>query len=308
MRILVVGGTGLIGSHAARLLAAEGEDVVIAGRTAPEAPSLVEELDFLEGDYAAGDFTPERLRGFDAVVMAAGNDIRHVAPGAGDVDLTDFWERMQSGGIPAVAEAARAAEVGRFIQVGSCYHVVRPEWAETNPYVRARRDADERARALTTDEFAVVTLNPPPIVGMTPGIATRRYSRLFRWARGEDPKWPLTAPPGGTNFVTVRSLAEAIRGALWVGRPGEAYLIGDENLSYRDYFQTIVDLVGGTGRVEVVDAEHWFLPDRMIVPGRSAMFSYEPDPAAVALLGYRRDDIRPMLAAMVAQARTAGLV
>lgn len=302
MKVLVVGGTGLIGSHTARLLAQKGDEVVVAGRTAPQAPSLVEGLEFIQGDYAAGDFTPERLRGFDAVVMAAGNDVRHVADGAADSEIAAFWERTQSGGVPALAQAAGAAGVGRFVQVGSCYHVVRPEWVETNPYVRARRDADESTRALATEDFAVVTLNPPPIVGMTPGISTRRYSRLFRWARGEDPKRPLVAPPGGTNFLTVRSLSESIDGALRRGVSGEAYLVGDENLSYADYFQMIVDLTGGAGIVEVVDAEHWFLPDRMVVPGRSTMFSYEPDPENVALLGYRRGDVRPMLAEMVAQA------
>ncbi|HWU31650.1 MAG TPA: NAD-dependent epimerase/dehydratase family protein [Marmoricola sp.] len=299
MKVLVVGGTGLIGSHAARLLAENGDDVVIAGRTAPEGPSLVEGFEFLQGDYSVGDFTSERLGGFDAVVMAAGNDVRHVAE---DTDVTEFWERTQAGGVPALAEAARAAGVGRFVQVGSCYHVVRPEWAYTNPYVRARRDADERSRALATEDFAVVTLNPPPIIGMTPGISTKRYNRLFQWARGEDTRWPLVAPPGGTNFLTVRSLSESIKGALRRGVSGEAYLVGDENLSYADYFQTIVDVTGGTGTVEVVDEEHWFLPDRMIVPGRAAMFSYEPNPASVELLGYRRGDVRPMLAEMVEQA------
>lgn len=305
MKVLVVGGTGLIGSHTARLLAEQGDNVVVAGRSAPEAPTLVDDLEFLPGDYAAGDFTAERLRGFDAVVMAAGNDVRHVSE---DTDVTAFWDRMQSGGVPALAEAARAAGVGRFVQVGSCYHMVRPDWAEINSYVRARREADDRARALASEDFAVVTINPPPIVGMIPGVATRRYHQLFSWARGEEPgvrRGPLVAPPGGTNFMTVRSLAESVDGALRRGVSGTAYLVGDENFSYADYFQAVVDAAGGTGTVEVVDAEHWFLPDRMIVPGRSAMFSYEPDPEAAALLGYRRNDVRPMLAEMVAQAAAA---
>ena len=308
MKVLVVGGTGLIGAHTARLLADGGDEVTVAGRTAPEPPSLVDGLGFLAGDYAAGDFGPERLAGFDAVVMAASSDVRHLRPDASAADVEEFWRRTQREGVPALARAAREAGVARFVQVGSCYHVVRPDWVGTNPYVRARRDADEGARALTTADFAAITLNPPPIVGMLPGISTRRYAKVFRWARGEDERRPLVAPPGGTNFVTVRSLAEAVRGALLRGVPGEAYLIGDENLGYADYFQAMVDLAGGTGTVEVVDAEHWFLPDRMIVPGRSAMFSYEPDPASVELLGYRRGDLRPMLAEMVELVEMAGRV
>lgn len=301
MKVLVIGGTGLIGTHTARLLADRGHEVTIAGRKASEGPSLVDDLDFLTGDYAAGDFGPEQLAGHDAVVMAASADVRHLPSDASEDNIGDFWRHAQSEGVPALARAARDAGVARFIQVGSCYHMVRPDWAATNPYVRARRDADEGARALTTADFAAITLNPPPIVGLLPGLSARRYARVFRWARGEDERRPLTAPPGGTNFLSVRSLAEAIQGALLRGTPGTAYLVGDENLSYADYFQSMVDLAGGTGTVRVVDEEHWFLPDRMVVPGRAAMLAYEPDPASVELLGYRRGDLRPMLAEMFAQ-------
>lgn len=301
MKTLVIGGTGLIGAHAARLLADGGDEVTIAARRAPEGPSLVGDLAFVAGDYAAGDLGPERLAGFDAVVMAASADVRNVRPDASAADVAALWRSTQSEGVPALARAAREAGVTRFVQVGSCYHVLRPDWVGTDPYVRARRDADEGARALTTPDFAAITVNPPPIVGIVPATV-RMWSRVFAWASGQDTRRPLTAPTGGTNFVSVRSLAEAIRGALLRGTPGEAYLIGDENLSYVDYFQAMVDVSGGDGTVEAVDVEHWFLPDRMVVPGRATMFSYEPDPVSISLLGYRRGDVRAMLAEMAAQA------
>lgn len=299
MRVLVIGGSGLIGVHTARRLVDLGHDVVIAGRTPPAAPSPVSGLPFVAGDYSRGDFGPAALTGYDGVVFAAGNDVRHVRP---EEAGPDHWARYQSVSVPALAAAAREAGVRRFVQVGSCYHVVLPELAATDPYVRARRDADEGARALATPDFAVTTVNPPPIVGMVPGASQRRFAHLVRWARGErdDRMPPLVAPPGGTNYLSVRSLAEAITGALERGAPGAAYLVGDENLSYAEYFQTLVDLAGGTGTVEVVDAEHPYLPDRMIVPGRRTMFRYEPPADEVALLGYRRGDVRAMLAEMVA--------
>lgn len=299
MKVLVIGGTGLVGVHAAVHLTDLGHEVVVAGRTAPEEPSPVAGLPFVAGDYSRGDFDRAALAGYDAVVFTAGNDVRHVRPEDAD---DEFWARHQSQAVPALAAAARDAGVGTFVQIGSCYHVVLPELIETNPYVRARRDADEGARALATPDFAVTTLNPPPIVGMVPGPSQRRFAHLVRWARGErdDRMPPLVAPPGGTNYLTVRSLAEAIAGALERGVPGAAYLVGDENLTYAEYFQLLVDLAGGTGRVEVVDAEHPYLPDRMIVPGRNTRFAYEPPADQVELLGYRRGDVAAMLAEMVA--------
>ncbi|OYX93509.1 MAG: nucleoside-diphosphate sugar epimerase, partial [Novosphingobium sp. 35-62-5] len=63
MKVLVVGGTGALGGHAALHLAAQGHDVTITGRGAgaPEGTALTT-LGFLQGDYVAGDFTPDRLR------------------------------------------------------------------------------------------------------------------------------------------------------------------------------------------------------------------------------------------------------
>lgn len=301
MKVLVIGGTGLVGVHAADLLRRHGHDVWIGGRHHPEAPSPVADLPFVPGDYTRGDFGPAALAGYDAVVFTAGSDVRHVGPDD-DALSSDYWARQQAASVPAVAQAAKDAGVGRFVQIGSCYHMVRPDLATSNPYVLARREADDRARALATPDFVAVTLNPPPIVGMIPGMSQRRFAKLVAWARGElDNRFPgLIAPPGGTNYLSARSLAEAIEGALERGVPGTAYLVGDQNLSYAEYFQAIVDLAGGSGRVEVVDAEHPFLPDRMIVPGRATMFSFEPPEDEVRLLGYRRDDVRPMLAAMIA--------
>jgi len=301
MKVLVIGGTGLVGVHTAELLRQHGHDVAIGGRHPAEEVSPVADLPFVAGDYTRGDFDVAALTGYDAVVFAAGSDVRHIGPDD-DALSSDYWARQQAASVPAVASAAKRAGVHRFVQIGSCYHVVRPDLAAVNPYVQARRDADERARALASDDFVAVTLNPPPIVGSIPGVSQRRFAKMVAWARGElDDRFPgLVAPPGGTNYLSVRSLAEAVEGALLHGEPGAAYLVGDQNLTYAEYFQAIVDLAGGSGRVEVVDAEHPFLPDRMIVPGRGAMLSFEPPEEEVRVLGYRRDDVVPMLAAMIA--------
>ena len=79
MKILVVGGTGMIGGHAALHLQALGHDVSIAGRNPPQQTTALAQLAFLQGDYVAGSFSKADLSPFDAIVFAAGNDIRHGA-------------------------------------------------------------------------------------------------------------------------------------------------------------------------------------------------------------------------------------
>ena len=78
MKVLVVGGTGALGGHAAIHLAAQGHDVSIGGRNPANPATPMAAMPFVQGDYVAGDFTPQRLAGFDWVVFAAGNDPRHV--------------------------------------------------------------------------------------------------------------------------------------------------------------------------------------------------------------------------------------
>jgi dihydroflavonol-4-reductase len=302
MKVLVVGGTGMIGAHAALHLRDRGDDVTVAARGAVDADSPVAGLPSLRGDYTRQSFTREDLAPFDAVVFAAGQDVRHLPR---DVDEAQFWTETQSEGVPAFAALAKSAGVSRFVQVGSYYHHLRPALADANAYVAARRDADERARALADATFTVCTLNPPSIIGAIPGITAKRYRRMVSWAAGNEPQILDFAPTGGTNYLSVRSLSEAIAGALDRGTAGAAYLVGDANLTYAQFFQLLVDAAGGDRVIAERDEPHPFMPDAMIVQGRGNVLAYEPDPAETALLGYTRGDCERAAAELVEVVRAA---
>ncbi|WP_029144858.1 NAD-dependent epimerase/dehydratase family protein [Microbacterium luticocti] len=300
-RTLVVGGTGMIGSHIVDALVQMGDEVTVLARrpASPDDPPAVSRVPRLVGDYTTGSIEAQELEGFDAVVFAAGNDTRHVSAEREDAE---FWARVQSDGVPAFAALAKQAGVHRFVQIGSYYHQLRPELARTVPYVAARQAADERTRALTDGDFAAITLNPPSIVGAAPGAVLRRFARMIAWVRGERTDVDLYAPPGGTNYMSARSLAQAVGGALNAGEPGRAYLIGDVNLTYREYFQLLADVAGSDRVIGERDREHPYQPDRFIVQGRGEVISYEPDPDEVALLGYTRQDVVRALNEIVATA------
>ena len=296
MKILLIGGTGMIGTHTALALREHGDDVTLAGRGPIPDDSPVADFPLLVGDYTVPSFTRDELSGFDAVVFAAGQDPRHMSA---DDDAPQFWEKTQSAGVPRFAQLVKNSGVNRFVQVGSYYHQVRPDIAETNPYVAARKAADEGARALADDNFSVCTLNPPSILGVVPGNSTRRYRKIVSWAVGNEPQIPDFAPPGGTNYMSARSLAQAIRGAVHHGESGKAYLVGDENLSYQRFFQMMVDGAGSDRAIAVKDESHPLLSDAAIVQGRGNTLSYEQDPADVARLGYDRGDCTRAVAAMI---------
>lgn len=303
MKILIVGGTGMIGAHTALHLRAQGNDVTVAARNPLADGSPVRDFPVLLGDYTEQTFTAEQLAPFEAIVFAAGQDIRHMGR---DVDEAEFWEKTQSGGVPRFAALAKEAGVSRFVQVGSYYHHLRPEFAETMPYVAARKAADEGARALADENFTVSTLNPPSILGAISGVSAKRYRKLFSWAAGNEPQIPDFAPAGGTNYMSAQSLAEAIWGALQRGE-SKAYLIGDQNLTFTEYFQLLVDAAGGDRTIEERNEEHPLLPDSFIVQGRGNVIAYETDPEETALLGYGKGDCARAIAEMyeIVKAATA---
>lgn len=304
MKILIVGGTGMIGAHTALHLRDQGNDVTVAARNPLADDSPVRDFPVLLGDYTEQTFTVDDLAPFEAIVFAAGQDIRHMGR---DVDEAEFWEKTQTGGVPRFAALAKEAGVSRFVQVGSYYHHLRPEYAETMPYVAARKAADEGARALADENFNVSTLNPPSILGAISGVSAKRYRKLFSWAAGNEPQIPDFAPAGGTNYMSAQSLAEAIWGALQNAETGRAYLIGDQNLTFAEYFQLLVDAAGGDRSIEERNEEHPLLPDSFIVQGRGNVIAYETDPAETALLGYTQGDCARAIAEMyeVVKAATA---
>lgn len=297
MKILVVGGTGALGGHAAIHLTRKGHEVTVAARSAANPATPMAAMPFLKGDYVAGDFTADRLRGFDWVVFAAGNDPRHVPP---EADFGEFLLRANHQAVPAFFAACRQAGVKRAVQLGSYYHQAAPHLLEGNSYIRSRQAACEGARGEGRPGFDVMSVNAPFMVGTIAGLPSAVFEPYVQWAQGRIPI-PAYAPPGGTNFMSFRSLSEAIEGALERGEPGKAYLIGDQDMSFRDYFQLFFDAVGSGVTVQERDEELPLLPDIAIPQGRGNWVRVSPDPAETALLGYRREDVAQAVAEIVAQ-------
>ncbi|GAB3630479.1 hypothetical protein PTE30175_02935 [Pandoraea terrae] len=301
MKILVVGGAGMIGGHAALHLRQRGFEVSIAGRTPPAAGTPLGEFEFIRCDYLADDLPVAALGRFDALVFAAGNDIRHLPRGT---DAAAHWQRANAEGVPRFLKAVRDAGVRHVVNVGSFYPQAMPSLVEHNAYVRSRKLSDEGARALATPHFRVMSVNAPFVVGAVPGLVVGMFKAYTDYAAGKLAGMPVFAPPGGVNFISTTSLSEAIEGALLRGENGKAYLVGDENLSFQDYFGAFFQALGNPVP-PLLDQEHPMLPDAAIYFGRGNSLHYEPDFQETSLLGYRRNDIARTIGEIVAQYRDA---
>ena len=54
----------------------------------------------------------------------------------------------------------------------------------------------------------------------------------------------VPCPPGGKNFVFVEDVAAAICNALTSGEPGESYILGHRNPTYRRLVELIAEVIG----------------------------------------------------------------
>ena len=291
-RILVVGGTGLTGAHAALHLRAAGHSVTLLARSAPTLACL-SDFEHLTGNYADDNFAVAVLQNFDQLVFAAGADIRQLPPGE---DEATFFERVNAQAIPRFFQRAKDAGIRRAVYVGTYYPQVVPDKIDSNPYVRSRHLADAGLRALNCASFNVCSLNAPFILGHVPGIALPHLQVLVQYAAGRLDGMPLIAPAGGVNHISSKSMSEAIAGALERGVGGKAYLVGDENLSWKAYLQMYFEAVGNPVDLKVSTAEHPLFPDVILYAGRNATISYEPDNGE---LGYCRNQVRATVGELV---------
>ncbi|KAJ4150012.1 hypothetical protein LMH87_010780 [Akanthomyces muscarius] len=300
MKTLIVGGTGLIGGHAALHLRSLGHSVTISGRTKPQTPSPLADFPLLLGNYLNADITKEQLSAFDTVIFAAGADIRHIP--ASEKDHDAFLLRTNGQAVPAFAALARDAGVAQFIHIGSYYWHAEPALVDTNTYMRSRKLESEGVVAMARPGFAATSLCPPFLVGdISPTVASPFAGELVQYFQGRL-DLAESAPPGGVAFLTLRSLSQAIAGAIANREAvsGKVLAIGDENLTwaqYLDYFRRALGL--GEEELPLVE-DHPLIPKAARMGGDKNVF-LETTQEAQALLGnYTRNDVYNAVKELVA--------
>ncbi|OAR00894.1 hypothetical protein LLEC1_00653 [Akanthomyces lecanii] len=300
MNTLIVGGTGLIGGHAALHLRSLGHNVTISGRTKPQPPSPLAGFPLIQGNFLNGDITKEHLSAFETVIFAAGADLRHIP--ASEKDHDAFLLRTNGEAVPAFAARARDAGVAQFIHIGSFYWHAEPSLVVTNAYVRSRKLESGGIVALAQPGFAATSLSPPFLVGdISPTLASPFAGELVEYFQG---KLGLaeSAPPGGVAFLTLRSLSQAIAGAI-ANRDavsGRVLAIADENLTwaqYFNYFRRALNL--GEEKLPLVE-DHPLVPKAARMGGVGSVF-LDTTAEAQALLGnYARNDVYHAVKELVA--------
>lgn len=238
--VLVTGAGGFLGRHLVQELLQRGHRVraLVRPGTAIPLADAAQAVEWRPGDLTQPATLAGLADGCSAIIHAAAlaqvNPARHPA----------VWA-VNLGGTAAVLALARQAGVGRFVYVGTAnvfgFGPRELPGDETRPYAGQRYGLDymdsKRAaanlvlQAVAQEQLPAVLVHPTFMLG--PGDAKPTSNALLlELYRGKVPGYP----PGGKNYVHVRDVAVATVNALTRGRVGESYLLGNENLSYREAF------------------------------------------------------------------------
>jgi dihydroflavonol-4-reductase len=262
-RVLVTGANGFLGRH----LVAE-----LLGRGYP-VRALVRPGSGAAGPLPALQSLPIEVAEFDLTRLVIGEELAGLAAGCGAIIHAAALAQVNPARSPAVWAAnlsgtenalrmSRQAGIERFIYVGTAnvfgFGSKQRPGDETRPYAGRRYGLDymDSKRAATDlvlcavahEQLPAVLVHPTFMLG--PGDARPTSGALLlELHAGRLPGYPL----GGKNYVHVHDVATACVNALTMGRVGESYILGNANMSYKEAFCLMAEILG-------VAAPRWPVP------------------------------------------------
>jgi dihydroflavonol-4-reductase len=247
---LVTGGTGFLGSHLVRALAARGDELRLLLRRG----SNVDHLADLVFERASGDVlnrtsVREAMVGVERVFHLAGTTSMRPQ------DHNRVFE-LNVRGTRVVLEEALAAEVGRVVHASSVAAVGPAKRGgtadEAQPfragglgiaYVNSKHEAEVEALRLAARGLDVVIVNPSFVLGPDDPKGTS-MGLVRRFLLGRIPVYV----EGALNIVDVRDVAQGHLLADEKGSPGERYILGGRNFTLDRLF---ADFARFSGREQV---------------------------------------------------------
>ena len=252
-KIVVTGGTGFIGSRLVHRLAASGEDVHALVRASSDLASLKECLDRITLVY--GDVTDI------ASLHGAFDGAEEVYHCAGITYMGDrknpLLQRINVDGTQNVLDACRRAKVRRVVHVSSITAVgisgPNRKFDEEScwnfdmldlEYARTKHAAEKIVAAEVKKGMDVVIVVPAFVFGA--GDINFNAGRIIKDIyQRKLPCYPM----GGICVIDVEIVIDCLVTAMKKGRKGERYIVGGDNVSYKELYDTIMRITGVHQRV-----------------------------------------------------------
>jgi dihydroflavonol-4-reductase len=247
MDVLVTGATGFVGANVARLLVADGYRVRVLARPASSLQALIGcPVEIFRGDILDPHALAPALRGCSIVFHAAA-DYRLWAK-----DPREIY-RNNVHGTRAVLEACERADVGRVVYTSSVGTLGLPKdgspGTEATPvtlqdmigdYKRSKFLAERVAEEFAARGLPVVIVNPSNPIGPWEVKPTPTGRMVLDFLQ----RRMFATLDTGLNLVHVADVARGHLLAARLGRIGEKYILGAENLSLSEIFRILEGITG----------------------------------------------------------------
>jgi dihydroflavonol-4-reductase len=243
---LVTGGNGFVGCHVVRALLARGDSVRVLARENADLSAL----DGLPVEIVRGD-----LRYFDSIERAVNgcNEVYHVGADY-RLWLTDPAPMYATNvdGTEHVIRAATAAGVSRIVYTstvgalgiphGGVGREDTPSSLATMPghYKRSKYMAEQAALEAARAGAPVVIVNPSTPIGALDFKPTPTGRIIVDFLNRRMPAYVET----GLNIVDVEDVARGHLLAAELGRIGEKYILGGENLTLKEFLGRLAAISG----------------------------------------------------------------
>jgi dihydroflavonol-4-reductase len=248
MKVLITGGSGYIGSAVVReLLNSGGKAKVLVRETAD-----LRNLDGLDVDLVYGDITDfhsikEALRGCDRVFHLAAI----YAIWLPDPKMM-YWVNVQ--GTRNVLEACLQKKIKKVVYTSSvaalgAHGKGRPAdesagfnlWHTRDHYYLSKFQAEQTALDYNRRGLPVVIVNPTNPCGPRDMAPTPNGQLIINIIKSKLPGYV----DGGINVSDIDDTAKGHVLAMETGKPGEKYILGNTNVSVKEYFDLIAQIGGG---------------------------------------------------------------
>ena len=266
---LVTGGTGFLGSHLVRELAADGVKPLRVMATS--IPGWLSELgvETIEGSITREEDVARAIEGVTEIYHLAGRVSRT------DEDARQMYQ-LHVDGTRLLCEAARRSGKVRSIVMASTSGTIavtpdgeglpNEEWptpldiVSRWPYYASKVYQERVAlEHFQGRGLRLIILNPSLLLGPGDERLSSTKVVLDFLARKIS-----AVPKGGLSFVDVRDVASAFRAAMADGRNGERYLLGAANWTFEKFFSRME-------RLTKTPAPRLSLPSRLAVTGSQAI-------------------------------------
>lgn len=248
-RILVTGADGLLGSNLVRELLKRSYDVrafVQPGRQQKTLDGLA--IEKVSGSLLSAEEIQSAAEGCRYIIHTAA--ITSIWP-----SRSEHIKKVNFDGTKNVISAALRHQVERMVYVGTAssfgFGTKQNPGHEGNPYTSAKygldyMDSKYKAQqavlnAVRENHLPAVIVNPTFMLGP---YDSKPGSGAMVWAIHNKKVKGYTT--GGRNYICARDAAVGIANALSMGRIGECYILGHQNLSYKEVFIKIAKTIGTT--------------------------------------------------------------